>query len=227
MHQLLHLPDCVRDLGPLYTSSCFDHEHSNGLLARMVHSNCGVDVQISFTFSCLQSMCALAAETNVETEHLQELLVHYKTSHNGVQLLNFYDVIPVTDNLSRILNITQASLERFGRLKVNNEVYHAEIYERPTKFNNSAISYIMQEEHYFGIVSFFCSLCKNQFAIVKPLMNVSPLTCAKHVFVCNKVPGSPVAVPVSDIICRVVYMSFADVESSVYVATFPNVVQCD
>ena len=93
-------------------------------------------------------MYALAAETNVETEHLQELLVHHKTSHNGVQLLNFYDVIPVTDNLSRSLSITQASLERFGRLKVNNEVYHAEIYERPTKFNNSAISYIMQEEHY-------------------------------------------------------------------------------
>ena len=31
IHQLLHLPDCVRKLGPLYTSSCFSFESKNGV----------------------------------------------------------------------------------------------------------------------------------------------------------------------------------------------------
>ena len=39
MYQILHLPAVVKDLGPLFTSSCFDHEDSNGKLAKMVHSH--------------------------------------------------------------------------------------------------------------------------------------------------------------------------------------------
>ena len=31
MHQLLHLTESVKYLGPLHTFSCFDHEHCNGL----------------------------------------------------------------------------------------------------------------------------------------------------------------------------------------------------
>ena len=54
MHQLLHLPDTVQDLGPLFTMSCFDHEDTNGKLARMVHSHDSVDSQIVTSFSILQ-----------------------------------------------------------------------------------------------------------------------------------------------------------------------------
>ena len=47
IHQLLHLPDTVKDLGPLFTTSCFDHEDTNGKLARMVHSHACVGSQIT------------------------------------------------------------------------------------------------------------------------------------------------------------------------------------
>ena len=30
LHQLLYLSDTVKDVGPLYTFSCFDHENCNG-----------------------------------------------------------------------------------------------------------------------------------------------------------------------------------------------------
>lgn len=73
MHQLLHLADCVEQLGPLHIFSCFDHETANGLLAKMVHSKCGLDKQIMYTFSCMQKMCNVhvAAENNAQMEYLE------------------------------------------------------------------------------------------------------------------------------------------------------------
>ena len=43
MHKILHVPAEVKDLGPLFTSSCFDHEDNNGKLAKMVHSQGCID----------------------------------------------------------------------------------------------------------------------------------------------------------------------------------------
>ena len=60
MHQLLHLPDTVRDLGTLFTSSCFDHEDTNGKLGEMVHSHTCVDSQILSSFSALQRLWELS-----------------------------------------------------------------------------------------------------------------------------------------------------------------------
>ena len=90
LHQLLHLTDSVKYLGPLYTFSCFDHEHCNGVLAKMVHSYCGVDKQISYTFSCLQSMCALSAANDVQVEYIHDV----PPSH-GTHVLGCCEIIPV------------------------------------------------------------------------------------------------------------------------------------
>ena len=83
MHQLLHITDSVKQLGPLYTFSCFDHEHSNGVLAKMVHSNCGIDKQVSYSFSCLQRMSALAAANDVQIEYLHDILRISKPPSQG------------------------------------------------------------------------------------------------------------------------------------------------
>ena len=68
MHQLLHLTESVKYLGPLHTFSCFDHEHCNGLLTKMIHSSHRVDIQLIYMFSSLQSICSLAQDKHVQTE---------------------------------------------------------------------------------------------------------------------------------------------------------------
>ena len=37
IHQLLHLVECVRHLGPLWAHSCFPFEDLNGRLKKMFH----------------------------------------------------------------------------------------------------------------------------------------------------------------------------------------------
>lgn len=37
LHQLLHLPEVVRDLGPLWVYSCFSFEDVNGQLVKLFH----------------------------------------------------------------------------------------------------------------------------------------------------------------------------------------------
>jgi len=47
IHQLLHLPDCVRRLGPLWTFSCFEYENINDQLLKLVHGTNHIDTQIA------------------------------------------------------------------------------------------------------------------------------------------------------------------------------------
>ena len=46
IHLLLHLPQIVKRLGPLWTTSCFHFEDLNGILKRLVHGTKYADLQI-------------------------------------------------------------------------------------------------------------------------------------------------------------------------------------
>lgn len=46
VHQLLHLPEVVKDLGPLWSNSCFPFEDYNGDLRELFHGTKNVDGQV-------------------------------------------------------------------------------------------------------------------------------------------------------------------------------------
>ena len=46
VHGLLHLPNLVADMGPLWAHSCFPYENSNGELLKLFHGSQGVDKQV-------------------------------------------------------------------------------------------------------------------------------------------------------------------------------------
>jgi hypothetical protein len=46
MRGLLHLPQCVRDMGPLWITSCFSFESANGDLRNLFHGTQNVECQI-------------------------------------------------------------------------------------------------------------------------------------------------------------------------------------
>lgn len=56
VHQLLHLVDDVRDLGPLYTHSCFAFEDKNGFLLKLIHGTQFIDSQIISAVSITQKL---------------------------------------------------------------------------------------------------------------------------------------------------------------------------
>ena len=50
LHSLLHLPDSVRNLGPLWSHSCFPFESANGDLLKLFHGSQGIEKQVSETY---------------------------------------------------------------------------------------------------------------------------------------------------------------------------------
>lgn len=59
IHQLLHLSDNVRDLGPLYTHSCFSFEDKNGFISKQIHGTQFIDSQIMYAVPRTQKIQSL------------------------------------------------------------------------------------------------------------------------------------------------------------------------
>ena len=49
IHNLLHLPDVVRNLGPLWSNSCFPFEAANGELLKLFHGSQSVEKQVNLS----------------------------------------------------------------------------------------------------------------------------------------------------------------------------------
>ena len=60
LHLLLHLPDTVKLLGPLWVYSCFQFEGQNGLLKSMINGTRQVDKQIISTYSYIRNLPLVA-----------------------------------------------------------------------------------------------------------------------------------------------------------------------
>ena len=57
IHQLLHLVDDVRDLGPLFTHSCFHFEDKNGFILKCIYNGTqSIDRQILSAVSFTQKL---------------------------------------------------------------------------------------------------------------------------------------------------------------------------
>lgn len=56
VHQLLHLPDCVADLGPAWVYSCFFWESLNGILGKLFHGTRHVATQICSSVKLFMEM---------------------------------------------------------------------------------------------------------------------------------------------------------------------------
>lgn len=48
VHNLLHLPETVKNLGPLWAHSCFAFEAANGELLKLFHGSQKVEKQVSY-----------------------------------------------------------------------------------------------------------------------------------------------------------------------------------
>ena len=64
VHLLLHLPDTVRELGPLWVYSCFHFEGQNGILKNLIHGTQKVDLQLLSSYSYLRNLLIAADSFN-------------------------------------------------------------------------------------------------------------------------------------------------------------------
>ena len=90
VHQLLHLADNVRDLGPLYTHSCFSFEDKNGFILKLIHGTQFIDSQILTAVSFTQKLPELKEQCiapNTEEETLYYNLLNPNKPKRKLEIL--------------------------------------------------------------------------------------------------------------------------------------------
>jgi hypothetical protein len=257
MHQILHLPAVVKDLGPLFTSSCFDHEDSNGKLAKMVHSHACIDAQILSSFGNLQRLSDLAMKY---LEHDQaEFEVFIAVSSSRAKIPS--SAVKINDDCYAVGGISSLEVDatlrlmlesamqrplpstcsKFGRLLLRDEMFHSQFYKRPTKQNSYTVMY--EDSHFrnqFGLISYFLLVDGNPdnevFAVINPLTPNPGIKIADdsltgatiaHIVPCYQPDDEYIVVRGCKILEKCVYMSFCDVTNCVYIAKFPNNIESD
>lgn len=151
-HCLLHLQDCVQNIGPLWACSCFWFEDYNGDLRKLFHGTQKVELQIAFSVCIQQKIpelipllpCGSSSKEFFEDmtrgRHLLKCK-HEKISDNlfalGVMspaVLNPTFTSYIESKIGRI-----ASVFTFKRIQLNRDVIHSKSYLNIVRRNSYTV----------------------------------------------------------------------------------------
>ena len=101
IHNLLHLPQSVRELGPLWTNSCFHFEDKNGYILKMIRGTQNVASQIVTAVSFVQNLPQMVESLKkvILTPVIFISLIGVQNSSQQTQIL--YDMYPLGAHSSR------------------------------------------------------------------------------------------------------------------------------
>ena len=167
VHMLLHLPDCVRNLGPLWGTSCFWFEGYNGDLTKLFHGKQNVDIQITHAVCIHQKipeLIPLLPEGSAAKSFYKHLVegrplpscreeIAYKIYAIGglIRLeLNGQINAVVQDLLGPI-----RSAHKFKRLWKHGTMYQCIDYQLTTKRNSYTVEFSRNGHLEFGEVQYF------------------------------------------------------------------------
>ena len=251
VHQLLHLVDDVRDLGPLYTHSCFAFEDKNGFLLKLIHGTQFIDSQIISAVSITQKLpelCEKCIPKGSEIDLLYKDLNRGRKSKFRTEILpNIYALsatyqvcleIVEMNALEKYLGFS-CPIERFwafNRLEIttSSSVICGLAYKRLRKRNCAVVKYRAKDTWMFAMVKFFikyesCSVKEPTFlAIAHPILcnNYNPKIHINRVtyFSLEEI----VVLNIQDICTNCLYISLnvaaegRQEDSMAYVCEFPN-----
>lgn len=166
IHNLLHLPNCVRNLGPLWTSSCFSFEDVNGKLLRLIHGTQGVEEQIICSMAAMHKLPSLADDIiekgSVEyrfydTLHNRSKMYDTRKSKSDKKLYDDEDIFSVgsvevrdltdiefiafTRYKNRPVIANDLCAHIFKRISINHHIFHSKSYTRVSKRNSCAVRF--------------------------------------------------------------------------------------
>lgn len=182
IHQCLHLPDCVRDLGPLWVYSCFHFESLNGDLLKLFHGTQSVQTQI-------------VAAVNMH-QMLPNTIKKIPADYQKVSFVKRLSTKKVVSSCSEIspdvygLGHSKKRLKDciYDRIILQSRVYHSVAYKRVEGRNSYTVKYLLDTEQriHYGYVKYYkvekrtecnchtiCSCTKMVMAVISRLDEVS------------------------------------------------------
>lgn len=241
VHQLLHLPDSVRTLGPLYTHSCFSFEDKNGVLLKMIRGTQNIDNQIVTGVSFIQKLpelkehCILRNSKCEEIYNSIESVTLLKRNHciqEGIYVLGAVKEKVLSLKEQNALEkyfgyaLTQNQFKSFTRIEFQSHIIYGQNYSRMTKRDNSTIEYTSEKHvnNRFGWVQFFI------FYENKTLAFVQQLECqqfnAKACILSVSSKDEMEVIRIDKIVSNCMFVSH-DSDRKGFVCRFPNRLESD
>lgn len=239
VHQLLHLTENVKDLGPLYTHSCFPFEDKNGFILKLIHGTQFIDSQIISAVCLTQKIPELREScipTGSEIDTICHELLHppilkqrveigegiYAIGSPYVRELNNRDFDALEEWLGSFPLIRK--VKAFNRLEIASigEIYGLE-YKCLQRRNASTVKYISGRSHKFAQVEYFIQYNNNTLAVAHPVacVNYNPGVHITPVIPCDF--DKVLMFDIKNIKARCMYISVVDINPvQAFICEFPN-----
>ena len=193
LHQLLHLPEAVRQFGPLWTTSCFPMEDLNGRLKNLVHGSNSAQLQICSTLAMFLQLTSLKNEKLVEGRPAYEYCKTLDSKYGRIKRHFISDSVYIVGKCTelreyptevlQILNETIEHVTRvfcYQKLLQKKVMYSTVEYTQSKRTNSSfAVYYGSSDEKRIGQIRRFvriasclcpalCHCVARNYAIVTP-----------------------------------------------------------
>ena len=243
-HQLVHLPDDVRNVGPMFVYSAFLFESKMGLLMRMIQGTQYFDKQLVTAVAFVQKLPTLWSKLLRDNSPEANLIVRMRSRHKlkmkeklaeGIFVLGGIRSVILTKVEAKLLasKTTQnlkLNARRFTRISIHGIPIYGREYSRLARRNNSYVRYTTaSRKSAYAEVLYFLEVSENvaqTFAICKEV----PTNENSRLHVKSIVDRAEIliAVDIKHIVEKCLYLYF-DVDNVVCrsVAEFSNVLEGD
>lgn len=169
VHALLHLPQVVRRLGPLWATSCFPFENANGFLKKFVHGTRHAELQICSNLSLFTGLKNLKNQvllhSSPATKFCEKLDAGKKFRRKSVQIspgawiIGKYVKIEMTGEIDMpgfVHEEHPISVYKFYKLLQDERVYTGEQFQTTSKTDSSCVRYKLNDaQDAIGIIQYF------------------------------------------------------------------------
>lgn len=253
MHGLLHLPQCVRDTGPLWVTSCFSFESANGELTKLFHGTQNVECQIVGSVNIIQNLPTLMKSIPEEYTGFAKRMHRFNPLKTrklvGDMMERFFGsgytkllTTRLNEKLRDTFNIQSSELQFFNRMQFRGQMYHSKDYLRVKQRNSYTVKYFCPVSRIvkFGQILFF-----GQHKNLQSFVFISPFRRLKETLfdICGDAPNvlrvqvphihlvSPTnntdVISVENLITVCVFIEIQDEGSHSYVCEPPNFTETD
>ncbi|XP_011686450.1 PREDICTED: uncharacterized protein LOC105449147 [Wasmannia auropunctata] len=192
VHQLLHLPDVVLDLGPLWVYSCFFLEDLNGKLSKLIHGSRHAGLQVCSGASIYMNLYVLIGTLPVDStvrKFCDQLRCNKKKSRiveiidpKTYVLGSLQHLDEVSFNiravLAKSLDIKNGNIQVFYRLERKGVLFSSAKYSRSNKKVSHYVSYTHEKRLVETLQIFKCEVVGSDedvfFSVSKEAEKLSP-----------------------------------------------------
>ncbi|KAK3107227.1 hypothetical protein FSP39_009848 [Pinctada imbricata] len=191
IHSLLHLPETVKELGPLWSTSCFAFEGANGELLKLFHGN----INAVHVFQQLPCLLSSISEKSIVFKFICSVMSGSSHRTPYFALLGKPNSKSLTDKEKEMtfkyFGHQICRLNFHSRACIRGVTYHSEDYTRVTKRNSYSVKFLQNDELAYGLITWFAEpiLCQSSdeepcnaaIALIKVLEELSiDIYCRNH-----------------------------------------------